>query len=62
MPSAIALTAAAAAMPDGVCLGLRAVAPHGVVAIGVAVAADLPRAQAAVDQAARALQERVPAA
>jgi hypothetical protein len=62
MPSASALTAAAADMPDGVCLGLRAVAPHGVMAIGVAVAADLPRAQAAVDQAARALQERVPTA
>jgi hypothetical protein len=62
MPSATALTAAAAAMPGGVCLGLRAVGSHGVVAIGVAAAADLPRAQAAVDQAARALQERVPAA
>jgi hypothetical protein len=62
MPSATALTAAAAAMPDGVCVGLRAAGPHGVVAIGVASAADLPRAQAAVDQAARGLQERVPAA
>jgi hypothetical protein len=62
MPSASALTAAAAAMPDGVCLGLRAVSPHGVVAIGVAAAADRPHAQAAVDQAARALQERVPTA
>jgi hypothetical protein len=62
MPSATALTAAAAAMPDGVCLGLRAVGAHGVVAIGVAAAAELPRAQAAVDQAARTLQECVPAA
>jgi hypothetical protein len=62
MPSAAALTAAAAAMPDGVCFGLRAVGPHGVVAIGVAAATDLGGAQAAVDQAARGLQERVPAA
>jgi hypothetical protein len=62
MPAATALTAAAAAMPDGVCLGLRAVGPHGVVAIGVAAATELPRAQAAVDQAARALRERVLAA
>ena len=62
MPSATLLTAAAAAMPGGVCLGLRAAGPHGVMAIGVAAAADLGRAQAAVDQAARAVTERVPAA
>jgi hypothetical protein len=62
MPSATALAAAAAAMPEGVCLGLRAAAPGSVAAIGVAAAAELPRAQAAVDQAARALQQRVPAA
>jgi hypothetical protein len=62
MPSATALMAAAEAMPDGVCLGLRADAPGRVAALGVAAAAELPRAQAAVDQAARALQERVRAA
>lgn len=62
IPSATALTAAAVAMPDGVCLGLRAAAPGCVAAIGVAAAAELGRAQAAVDQAARALLERVPAA
>ena len=61
-PSARALAMAAAAMPDGVCLGLRAAAPGCVTAIGVAAAAELPRAQAAVDQAARALHEHVPAA
>lgn len=58
VPAARPLLQAAAAMPDGVCLGLRHTA-HGVGLIGVGAAVELPRAVAAVDQAARAITDQV---
>ena len=54
-----ALLAAARAVPEGVCLGLRRAAPTELSLIGVGAAAELPRALAAVDQAACALADEV---
>jgi hypothetical protein len=54
-----ALLAAASAMPEGVCLGLRRAAPTGFSLIGVGAAVELPRALAALDQAACALADEV---
>jgi hypothetical protein len=45
-------------VPAGVCLGLRR-APDGPVLIGIAAAAERPRAVAAIDQVARWLEEPV---
>jgi hypothetical protein len=53
VPSPGPLLEAAAAMPDGVCLGLRHGLPRRVELIGIAAVDELPRALAAVDQAAR---------
>lgn len=58
VPSTDALLRAAGDAPDGICLGLRRMARSGVSLIGVGAVADLPRAQAAVDQAARGLDGR----
>ena len=46
--------------PAGVCLGLRR-EPAGTVLIGIAAAAERPRAVAAIDQVARWLEEPVTA-
>jgi hypothetical protein len=53
VPAPGPLLDAAAATPDGVCLGLRHGVPPRVELIGVAAVDELPRALAAVDQAAR---------
>ena len=50
---------AATTVPEGVCLGLRHTAHTGIGLIGVGAAAELPRALAAVDQAARGIADQV---
>jgi hypothetical protein len=59
VPPAGALLQAAIATPHGVCLGLRHTAQTGTGLIGVGAAAELARALAAVDQAARRLADQV---
>ena len=60
MPSPGPLLGAAAAAPDGVCLGLRHGVPPRVELIGIAAVDELPRALAAVDQAARGFGDHRP--
>jgi hypothetical protein len=57
VPSPGALLAAAGAAPEGICLGLRRGVPPRVELVGIAAVAELPRALAAVDQAARRLDD-----
>jgi hypothetical protein len=59
VPPVRGLLNAATAMPEGICLGLRHTAQTGTGLIGVGAAAELPRALAAVDQAARRLADQV---
>jgi hypothetical protein len=59
VPPVRGLLTAAAAMPEGICLGLRHTPQTGTGLIGVGAAAELPRALAAVDQAARGLADQV---
>jgi hypothetical protein len=60
VPSPGPLLGAAAAAPDGVCLGLRHGVPPRVELIGIAAVDELPRALAAVDQAARGFGDHRP--
>jgi hypothetical protein len=59
VPPVRALLHAATTVPEGVCLGLRHTAHTGIGLIGVGAAAELPRALAAVDQAARGIADQV---
>jgi hypothetical protein len=57
VPSADALTGAAAAAPDGVCVGLRRTA-DGASLFALGARAELPRSLAVADQLARGLDRR----